>query len=719
LAETSVLTQQYYIATRSSPADERPRVLKYGKLFAVFDHYGDIGVGEHSEKGLFYNGTRFLSKWVFQMWDERPLLLSSTVKTDNSLFTADLSNVDVSHDDQVEIHRGTLHVLRSRFLCEDVCFEKFKISNFGACAVTIPLTLEFDADFADIFEVRGMRREERGQRIAARIHEGNVMLAYEGLDGALRQTSIEFEPRGAEMQNSRLYHEITLDRAEHMELQVRIRCITPEKTRAIHYDKALEIVTRELHRSEEMIPVISSPNSRFTDWMKRSSADVHTMIVGNPEEHYPYGGIPWFSTVFGRDGIITAMEMLWASPWIAKGVLHFLAENQATELRPEIEAEPGKILHEMRGGEMAALKEVPFGKYYGSIDSTPLFIMLAGAYFDRTGDLDFMRHLWSHVRLALRWMDEYGDCDGDGFIEYAQHSSHGLVQQGWKDSNDSVFHADGTLANAPIALCEVQGYAYAAKLAAARIAHSLGDHEISQRLHAEAEALQARFDQAFWCDDLGVYALALDGNKRPCRVRTSNSGQCLFTGIAPRPVAATMVHELLRPHFFNGWGIRTVAAGEARYNPLSYHNGSVWPHDNALIASGMARYGFKELAGEIMLALLDVSATVDLRRLPELFCGLDRRTGEGPTLYPVACSPQAWAAASGFLLVQACLGLSVHDGEKKIIFDQPYLPEGIPQLLIKDLRSADASVDIQLERNQNSVSLRVLRKQGKVEIVMK
>jgi glycogen debranching enzyme len=724
LAETDTLAQQqYYIAARSSPADDRPRVLKYGKLFAVFDHYGDIGAGESSDKGVFFHGTRFLSKLVFQMWNARPLLLSSTVKADNSLFTADLSNADVSRDDHVEIHRGTLHVLRSRVLYDAVCFEKLDICNFGASPIKIPLTLEFAADFADIFEVRGMHREERGRQFPPRTRDGNILLSYKGMDGVLRETSIEFEPNATDVQQDadgiKLYFEKNLEPGEKTELLLRIRCAPSNQGRALHYDQALKAVKRELDRSEEMIPQISSPNSRFTDWMKRSSADVHMMIAGNPEEHYPYAGVPWFSTVFGRDGIVTALEMLWASPWIAKGVLQFLAETQATELNPEIEAEPGKILHEMRGGEMAALKEVPFGKYYGSVDSTPLFVMLAGAYLDRTADIGFMRHLWPHIHLALKWMDEYGDCDGDGFIEYAQHSRKGLVQQGWKDSNDSVFHADGTLAKAPIALCEVQGYAYAAKLAAARISHALGDHETSRRLHHEAQTLQVCFNETFWCNDLSVYALALDGDKQPCRVRTSNAGQCLYTGIAPPETAARLAREMLQPDFFNGWGVRTVADGEVRYNPLSYHNGSVWPHDNALIASGMARYGFREMAGQILLALLDVSATVDLRRLPELFCGLERRPGEGPTLYPVACSPQTWAAAASFLLVQACLGISVHDGEKKIILDQPYLPEGIPQLLIKDLRSGDASVDLQLERSQNSVSLRVLGQRGKVEIVMK
>jgi glycogen debranching enzyme len=460
-----------------------------------------------------------------------------------------------------------------------------------------------------------------------------------------------------------------------------------------------------------------SSNSRFNDWINRSFADVQMMMVGNPEPNYPYAGVPWFSTVFGRDGIITALQMLWLNPAMAKGVLECLASTQATEIDAAIEAEPGKILHEMRQGEMAALGEVPFGRYYGSVDATPLFIILAGAYYERTADCPFIQHLWPHIERALRWIDDFGDADGDGFVEYRQRSEKGLVQQGWKDSNDSIFHADGSLAEAPVALCEVQGYVYAAKLAAARLCRFAGSSQRSAALEVEAENLRTRFEKHFWCDELSTYVLALDGRKRPCQVRTSNAGHCLYTGIASPDRARRVAETLFQPESFSGWGVRTVASGESRYNPLSYHNGSIWPHDNSLIASGLAKYGFKNRAGQILMGLLDLSSMVDLHRLPELFCGFDRRPGDGPTLYPVACSPQAWAAAAPFLILRACLGISINAERKRIVFDDPYLPEGIPTLTINDLRCGDVSVDLLLERRSNSVLVHKADTRSTIEIV--
>jgi glycogen debranching enzyme len=367
---------------------------------------------------------------------------------------------------------------------------------------------------------------------------------------------------------------------------------------------------------------------------------------------------------------------------------------------------------------MAALKEIPFGRYYGSIDSTPLFVFLAGAYYERTADRAFIESIWPNLELALRWIDTHGDSDGDGFVEYQRRSKTGLVQQGWKDSQDSVFHADGTLAEPPIALCEVQGYVYAAKRSAADLAALLGRAEQADALRKQAEELRERFERAFWSEDIGTYALALDGRKRPCRVRSSNAGHCLLTGIAGPERARRTAQTLLANESFSGWGIRTVAASEARYNPMGYHNGSVWPHDNALIAAGLARYGLKDSVLGVMTGLFDASLFFDLHRLPELYCGFGRRPGEGPTLYPVACAPQAWAAASVFLLLQACLGLTINAPEGQLCFAYPLLPTFLKEVQVRGLKVGAASIDLLLLRHGHDVGINVLRREGRLEVRM-
>jgi glycogen debranching enzyme len=712
------VSQQYYIATKTAPTDEHVRVLKYGSMFAVFDQLGDICHQGLGEQGIYFDGTRYLSEMLVRLWNERPLLLNSTIEPNNFLFSADLTNLDVSRGENVVIHRGTLHVLRSRFLWRGASYEEFRFCNYGMESLSVPLSILFDADFADIFEVRGMTRERRGRLLPPESGPDFLLLGCDGLDGIERRTRIQVSSTPRQMSEHEMKFRFDLQPKEGFKLTISIACDQVEHRAIVAgYSEAIRHAESEMKSALPATPRVSSPNSRFNDWIRRSSADVQMMTVGNPEANYPYAGVPWFSTVFGRDGIITALEMLWVEPELAKGVLEFLAGTQAIEVDPANEAEPGKILHELRRGEMANLNEIPFAKYYGTVDATPLFVMLAGAYYERTGDRALIHQIWPNIRAALDWIDNYGDRDGDGFVEYAAHGNRGLVQQGWKDSNDSIFHADGAIAEPPIALCEVQGYVYAAKLAAARLCTLLGDTRSSAALLEQAARLRGAFEDAFWCKDQNVYALALDGHKRPCRVRASNTGHCLFTGIARPDHGNAVATTLFAKDFFGGWGIRTLASGEARYNPLSYHNGSIWPHDNALIASGLAQYGFKNLAGKILLALMDVSSMLELHRLPELYCGLERRPGEGPTLYPVACAPQAWAAAASFFLIESCLGLTIQGSENRVIFNRPCLPEGIPQLSIRGLRIGEATVDLLFERQVDTVRVQVLEKQGDIEVV--
>jgi glycogen debranching enzyme len=705
----------FYIQATESIQERWPRTLKHGDTFALFDALGDIVEPGLSPGGLFHYDTRYLSGLELLIDGQRPLLLSSAVEDDNVVLTVDLSNPDIYQNGRIVLPRETLHVRRSKFLYGGICYERIAVHNFGSGTQHCWLTLNLAADFVDLFEIRGLTRPGRGT-VQSGTEEGRrVLFHYKGLDGRVRCTDIHFDPPPQRLGTGQAVYALEMRPGEQLSIIVTIRCVASEG-QPRQFSKPYREARRAAQIAASLGGVISSTNALANRMLHRAGADLSMLITATPEGPYPYAGTPWFSTPFGRDGIVTALEMLWIEPGLARGVLHYLARHQATELDGRADAEPGKILHETRQSEMANLGEVPFGHYYGSIDSTPLFVLLAAGYYSRTGDQATIRALWPNIEAALAWIDTYGDRDGDGFVEYYRVSENGLANQGWKDSQDPVFHSDGSLATGPIALCEVQAYVYAAKRGAAILARMLGDHAKADALTDAAERLRRRFEEEFWCEELGLYAIALDGDKQPCRVRTSNAGQVLFCGIASPMRAARIAEVLMTPAMFSGWGVRTVAADAPRYNPMSYHNGSVWPHDNALIALGLGRYGLKRAANAIFAGLFEAGCHMDLTRFPELFCGFPRRRGTAPTLYPVACQPQAWASAAPFALLEACLGVACDHERREIRFHNPLLPAFLEEIRIRNLALDGAAVDLRLRRHGEGTEVAILSQRGDVSI---
>ncbi|CAX23895.1 conserved protein of unknown function, putative glycosyltransferase [Methylorubrum extorquens DM4] len=743
---------QYHIEAQASLVDRPLRALKYGEAFAVLDSYGDIGWVPGPE-GLYFQDTRYLSRLALTIEDERPMMLSSAIQDDNGALSVDLTTPDIRLDagDETAIPRELIAIERTKFLFKGACYDRIGLRNYDTRRRRLRIGVTFDADYRDLFEVRGSDRANRGKRTVERRSATEVQFRYAGLDEMVRTTSLHFGPKPHTLEPGKAEFVVELEPGANTSLFIRVVCQShraytsapgPERAgesaaaalsraagslaeqpdRSLGEGRVFARAYRDNRRDQCQITAgittIISSNDQFNEGLCRATADLYMLATRTQEGIYPFAGIPWYSTVFGRDGIITAMMALWIDPNFGKGVLRFLAATQAKEVDPAADAQPGKVLHETRRGEMAMLGEVPFRHYYGTIDGTPLFVMLAAQYHEVTGDLDTIRAIWPQLKLALEWIDTYGDRDGDGFVEYARETEQGLANQGWKDSHDSIFHADGAMAKGPIALCEVQGYVYAAKRGAARLASMLGEDDLSVRLSAAANTLRENFDKAFWCEEIGTYALALDGAKRQCAVRSSNTGHALFTDIALPKRAAGVAAQLLSNDGFNGWGIRTIAKGEARYNPMSYHNGSIWPHDNAICALGLARYGLKEEAALVFEGMFDTSLYYDQKRLPELFCGFMRRRQRGPVSYPVACSPQAWAAAAPFAFLAACLGLEIDQARNRIRFRNPILPRFLDAVELFNLKLGDSRADIRLHRHGNDVTVSVTRRVGDVQIAM-
>lgn len=712
--------EHFQISAFFSLQERRPRILKRDDTFAVIDPNGDLLSGFGSSDGIYYRDTRYLSHYELLIGGVRPILLSSSLTDDSSMLVSDLANPDIFAEQKLVLRHDSIHIRRSKFLQDGICHERVVVRNFADAVVALPIEFRFEADFADIFEVRGLERPRRGAFLEPAVDGGTVVLSYNGLDGRRLTATLILDPVPETFDGNRAIFILPCAPREHRAIFVTMSCIGhPPPPPRENYLRSLVAIRRQNRAQRPRSAEIDSSNDIFNEAIRRAQSDISMLTSRTPHGPYVYAGIPWFSTVFGRDALVTALLTLWSNPMLARGVLTYLAAHQAVDENPLSDAEPGKILHEIRNGEMALLGEVPFRRYYGSVDSTLLFVMLAGAYCEATADMEFARQIWPHVERAMEWAATYGDIDGDGFIKYRRKSESGLVNQGWKDSHDSIFHRDGGIAEPPVALCEVQAYYYGALLAAAAMAERLAYPESATAHRQKAAALRRSFNDAFWCEELDTFALALDGKRKRCTVRSSNAGHALLTGLADFELARRTAKTLMDASSMSGWGIRTIATTELRYNPMSYHNGSVWPHDNALIALGFARYGYKSQVVRIFEGLFSAAAYIDLRRLPELFCGFPRRPGRGPTFYPVACSPQAWAAASLLSLIQSSLGLETDPETREIRLERPILPRFLDEITLRRVQAGGGLLDLTLRRAGQEVAANAVHRAGGARLVLK
>lgn len=719
VSERIRIGDEYYLLA-SALAPRRPRqLLNHADSFAIFDLAGDIPLAGKEPYGLFHRGTRFLDRFELRVNDEFPVLLSSAATDDGSEIVTYLTNADERRGGEIVLARDTVAIRRAKTLLGNTLYECLHLHNYGRETLSLKLSVLFGADFSDIFELRGIERRQRGRASDPVVSGESAHLRYVGLDGVHREAEISFSPTGWTVAAGSAEIALVLVPGEDASVEIRVRCCLDNAAAARPTFVAASAAVRAERRAwHDQFPQLYSNNEEFNDWMNRSLHDLALLRAEGAWGPYVYAGIPWFATVFGRDGIITALETLVFAPELAADVLRTLAALQGSQSDAARDEEPGKIVHELRQGEMAATGEVPFGRYYGSVDATPLFILLLAEYAERTADTALVRELWPAAVAAMGWVDAAAR-SGSGYVQYARRTTRGLVNQGWKDSHDAISHTDGTLAEPPIALAEVQGYVYAARRGLARLARRLDRAVDAATWEAQAALLREEFNRDYWIPEEGTFALALDRDRRPCKVVASNAAHCLFAGIAEPEKARGVIERLMREDMFCGWGLRTLSASERRYNPMSYHNGSVWPHDNALAAAGFARYGASDRAATLLTALFDATLATEDRRLPELFCGFPRHVQHKPVPYPVACKPQAWAAGSVFLMLQATLGLSVDAWERRVTFQHSALPQWLEHLEIRGLRLRDAQVDLSITRGRSGAAVEVMDKEGEVEVAVR
>lgn len=705
------------------PSSVEPVALIRGTTFFAANRRGDLVPPGAPHIGLFHNDTRFLSQLELRVNAQEPIVLSSTtVDADNSRIELTIRGGTV-RGKNLDLPINAVYIHREQLLDSRHFYDLVQIQSFHDEEVPLTIELRFAADFMDIFQVRGLLRGKSGTYFQPDIHDTHVRLVYEGLDRRARVTDLCFDPAPAKVEGNRVVWKRKLAPHGRSRLSTTVTMHLSDAAKWTPVDVPLKTrpTFEEMHARSAMQNAdwrqscthFRSDNDIFDVLLHTSTEDFYSLRMPEAAGTAIAAGVPWFAALFGRDSLLSSYETLLLDPELACGTLRVLASYQGQEKNDERDEDPGKILHERRAGEMTATKEVAFGRSYGSVDSTPLFLILAHKYFHWTADVQLLRELKPALKAAANWILEYGDLDGDGLIEYCRRNPKGLFNQGWKDSGDANRHSDGRLAEPPIALVEEQGYCVRALRGAQELLSLLGEDEFAGRAQSRAEELQRLIDERFWLEDRGYYAMALDRDKEPLRVDSSNPGHLLFSHAINGDRAWQVAKRLLSNGLFSGWGIRTLSSAERYYNPMSYHCGSVWPHDNAVIGYGMARYGFYTEASEVFQALYDAALRFRDYRLPELFCGVERQPKSEPVHYPVSCSPQAWAAGAPFLLLMGMLGLqpSAHRGELAII--DPHLPPFIGRLRISNLRVGAARVALEFQREGERTYCNVADVRGK------
>lgn len=686
-------------------------VCKYGSLFFTSNESGDVPLGrEEHGLGLYVDDCRYLDGYELTIEGLPPTALSSASGQGYETLHH-LSNPDVrAGRGRLKLPKDQLGIVRHRVARDEVLYEVISLHNYGREKLRFRLCLRFASRFDDVFAIRGFVEDHGTVRRAERRGD-SIVLRYDGLDGKRRSTTLAFSPKPKVLRTDRAEYDIRLGPGGERKLAI---AITPREQGA-RPSRGDERATEPRFQPSDIGKVLESDQR---DWvaafasvrssdelldrvMERALRDLRILRSERRGLHFVAAGVPWFATLFGRDSCIVGLQTLPFGPTLAAETLRLLAAFQATRVDPFRDAEPGKMLHELRTGELANAERIPQSPaYYGTVDATLLWMILLAQYVNWTGHLDLARELRPNLDAAVEWTTQWGDHDGDGYVDYSGRYQGGLVNQGWKDSGTSVINADGSLATPPIALCEVQAYLYRAWRSAARVLAALGDAAKSDELTRKAADLRKRFERDYWSERLGSYVLALQKDKRPCEVVSSNAGQVLWGGIASAAHAARMAERLMRPDMFSGWGIRTLSTTSLCFNPLSYHLGSIWPHDNALIVGGLRRYGHDDAAKRVFGALYEAAGSFRDQRVPELYCGYDRDPAEAsPVGYPVACSPQAWAAGALPYALWQMLGLRARTLERKLVLQRPCLPRQVEWLEILGLTVGDDTVDLRFERN--------------------